>query len=371
VTVHGGDVYEVARKFGVEPRNLLDFSANVNPRGLPPRALERLAQDAANPRYLALYSDPSAGALRRALSLSLGVAPESIAIGAGAEALLSPMLRATGARRALLPIPAFSEYHRVCLQEGVEVKTWPLDPAAGFRIPVQRLCEAIRQRHVVFVNNPHNPSGALLDAPEVRQIVDAAQSAGANALLDEAFVDYAPAASLATEAAERPGLIVLRSLTKFFGCPALRVGYAVSHPETTRLIAAFLPTWPVTQLALDALAVALEDHAYAQSSLLENAESRETLRAALQDLGLTVFPSAANFLLIELQPQMPSASELRHRLIQRHRILIRDCDSYEGLAKGRYIRVAVRSDVENHTLIKALHQELVPEQAGLNQTKQV
>jgi threonine-phosphate decarboxylase len=150
---------------------------------------------------------------------------------------------------------------------------------------------------------------------------------------------------------------VLRSLTKFYGCPALRVGYAVAHPETARAIAALLPTWSVTQLAIDALTVALEGHDYTQTTLRENAANRENLRAALESLGLTVFPSAANYLLVELPPAMP-ASALRRRLIDRHRILIRNCDSYEALDRGRYVRVAVLSGAENARLLEALAAEL-------------
>ncbi len=184
------------------------------------------------------------------------------------------------------------------------------------------------------------------------------RSSGATLLLDEAFIDYAPHASLAGEAAAQPGLIVVRSLTKFYGCPALRVGYAVAHPETVRRIASLLPTWPVTQLALDALAEAVVDREFAEASLRENAVERERLSESLAGLGLVVFPSAANYLLLELRGGMPAASELRARLATRHRILIRNCDSYEGLAPGRYVRVAVRSAAENGRLIEALADEL-------------
>jgi threonine-phosphate decarboxylase len=164
--------------------------------------------------------------------------------------------------------------------------------------------------------------------------------------------------SLAVEAAARPGLMVLRSLTKFFGCPALRAGYAVAHPETVRRMASYLPTWAVTQLAMDALSVAVEDREYAEATLRENSGARETLAAELRALGLTVFPSAANYLLLELQEGMPRAPELRLRMIERRRILIRSCDSYEGLEPGRYVRVAVRSGADNARLTQALTGEL-------------
>ncbi len=198
----------------------------------------------------------------------------------------------------------------------------------------------------------------MLHPEEVRRILHAAAYSNATLLLDEAFIDYVPQASIVRDAVGAPRLIVLRSLTKFYGCPGLRVGYAVSHPETARRIHSLLPTWPVTQLALDALTEAIADREYAETSLRENANERELLASALTDLGVSIFPSAANYLLMELGPEMPRAPELRDRLLRKHRILIRNCDSYEGLAPGRYVRMAVRSRDENRRLVLALAQEL-------------
>jgi len=286
MTVHGGDVWQVAGELRIPAGELLDFSANVNPRGLPPGALARLARDAADPQLLRYYPDPSSRALRKALSDHLGVPAEAIVIGPGAEALLSPALQSLQAPRALVPVPAFSEYRRVCAQQHVEFVPFPLDRADSFRLPVSDLCDLLQRERfgAVIVNNPHNPSGGLLEEDEVRQIVDT----GTPVLLDEAFIDYAAHASLVADAASRAGVIVLRSLTKFYGCPALRVGYAVAHPDTARAIQALLPTWPVTQFALDALTVALEDRAYAEATLRENAARRETFGSQLGALGLTV-----------------------------------------------------------------------------------
>ena len=351
MVAHGGDVWQVAREQGIAAGELLDFSANINPRGLPLRARERLARDASDPRLLSCYPDPTARALRVALGARTGVPPEAIAVGPGAESLLAPILNCAEAESVLVPVPAFSEYRRVSEQVEKEFVPFSLDRAESFRVPVERLCE---YTGTVLLNNPHNPSGALLEAREVLRIAEAAETL----IVDEAFIDYAAHASVVREASVRRGLIVIRSLTKFYGCPALRVGYAVAHPDTIRKIQGLLPTWPVTQLALDALAEAVTDCEYAEASLRENAVERERLTALLTGLGLVVFPSVANFLLLELGEQMASSSALRSRLIANHRILIRNCDSYEGLAQGRYVRVAVRSAADNERLIRALTQEL-------------
>ncbi len=178
-------------------------------------------------------------------------------------------------------------------------------------------------------------------------------------VVDEAFIDYAPHASMVREAAEHPSMIVIRSLTKFYGCPALRVGYAVAHPETVARIQAFLPTWPITQLAMDTLTEALSDREYEEATLRDNAVERQWLTGELSRLGLVVSPSAANYLFMELNSGMPSSSEVRAHLVAKHRILDpRNCDSYEEPAPGRYIRIAVRTRPENSRLIQALIEEL-------------
>jgi len=361
MNMHGGDVWQVAEELGGTASELLDFSANINPRGLPARALLRLARDAANPQLLSFYPDPAARNLRRALASRHRVPVESIVVGPGAEALLNPILRYLRCRRLLSPVPAFSEYRRVCEQLNIHYVPFALHYAEQFRLHLESFCRRVEDEEfdAVLVNNPHNPSGAMLEAAEVRQLLAAVRASGAALLLDEAFIDYAERESLVREAAAQPGLIVLRSLTKFYGCPALRVGYAVTHPDDAHHIAGLLPTWPVTQLALDALTEALGDQAYAEETLRANVANREQLVKALLSLELNVFPSAANYLLLELkQHGMPNSSQLRMRLMQNHRVLIRDCNSYEGLTHGRFVRVAVRSEEDNARLVQALAQEL-------------
>jgi threonine-phosphate decarboxylase len=358
--VHGGDVWQVSEELGIAASELIDFSANINPRGLPPRARERLARDASDARLLSFYPDPSARRLRQALSEQLQVPANAIVVGPGAESLLAPVLGYLHPQQVLVPIPAFSEYRRVCEQQHIEFVAFPLDRLELFRVPTDRFCQRIESESpgAVLLNNPHNPSGATLEPDEVRRVADVALSTRSTPLLDEAFIDYVPHASLVREAAAQPGLIVIRSLTKFYGGPALRVGYAVAHPEIVRRIASLLPTWPVTQLAMEALAEAVADREYAETSKRENIAEREWLVESLSRLGLFAFPSAANFLLLELRTDMPASAELRARLISRHRILIRNCDSYEGLVQGRYLRVAVRARAENCRLIQALAEEL-------------
>lgn len=354
--VHGGDVWRVASEYAVPAGQLLDFSANINPRGLPGGAHRQLLRDASDTSLLMRYPDPCGGPLRAALSRRLGVPEKAIVVGEGAEALLAAAVRSFGARHCLVPVPAFSEYARACAACGARLHPFALHPEWDFHLAVEEFCRLLLSGRwdTAIVNNPHNPSGALLGSSEMREIVAAAADSGTRLVLDEAFIDYAEHASLVRDAAERPGVIVVRSLTKFYGCPALRVGYAVGTPECISRIAALSPTWPVTLLALNALREALLDEDYARATLRENAVERARLFAGLSQLGAVVFPSAANYLLIQLKETWALASQVRERLIREHSILVRNCDSYDGLETGRYIRAAVRTAGENDRLLNAL-----------------
>ncbi|WP_321473139.1 aminotransferase class I/II-fold pyridoxal phosphate-dependent enzyme [uncultured Paludibaculum sp.] len=354
--IHGGDVWRVASEYAIPASQLLDFSANVNPRGLPAGARRQLLRDAADVSLLMRYPDPCGDPLRAALSSRLGVPERSIVVGEGAEALLAAAVRSLGARHCLVPVPSFSEYARVCAASGATLHPFALNPTSNFRLAVEKFGRMLRsgQWDTAIVNNPHNPSGALLGSSELWEILEAAAHPGTGLVLDEAFIDYAEHASLVRTAAERSGVIVVRSLTKFYGCPALRVGYAVGTPECINRVAGMMPTWPVTLLALNAMTEALLDEDYARATLQENSLEQARLSAGFARLGAAVFPSAANYLLVQLKEEWASAPQLRDRLIREHCILVRNCDSYDGLKTGRYVRIAVRSADENDRLLGAL-----------------
>jgi threonine-phosphate decarboxylase len=340
--MHGGDVQRVARELGIREECILDFSANVNPRGLPARAAERLKRDARDLRVLSQYPDPEAHELRSVLSRQLDVAPECIVIGAGADALIHAAVRALAPRRCMIPIPAFSEYARACRASRSAVHTIPL--AAR---------EMGGHGDLIVFNNPHNPTGACASRAEMLHRIAGARSRGASVLIDEAFIDYSPSDAITREATDWHGVVAIRSLTKFYGCPGLRVGYAVASSGTAATLAAQLPAWPVTILAMNALSEAIQDAEYTRDTLERNQRNRTILAEAIQGLGCEVSPSAANFLFFRL-PEGLSAAQVRERLLREHGVLVRECDSFEGIERGRYFRVAVREESENARLVEAL-----------------
>lgn len=358
--LHGGGLARVAREFSIPVEDLLDFSASVNPDGPPPGVTRRLAREALSAELLARYPDPGLTELRTETARQAGVPEGSLVVAAGAAALIHLAVSTVRSDEALVPVPAFAEYRRALTAAGTRMVTFPLSDENGFRLEVEAFCRELARvgPGLAIVNNPHNPSGALAPRESLLPVLETAASSGTTLLLDEAFIDYAPLESLTQDAAAREKVILLRSLTKFYGMPALRVGYAVSAPATAARMRERLPPWPVGTLEQGAAVEALRDLDYSRRVREANQKARSALAAALEANGIRVFPSFANFLLLELPAGALPARLLRERLIRDHGILVRDCSSFEGLPSGRHLRVGVRRPRENERLMKALKEAL-------------
>lgn len=339
---------------------LIDFSANINPIGPPRRALRRLAREAADRRLLTRYPDPDYIELRDRLAAAFGVPANGVTIANGSVALIAAIVRAIAPRACLLATPAFAEYPRAFGASGCQVRRFPLAAARGFALDGDGLLETLKRYRpaVCVLTNPHNPSGALTTKSQILRVLDGARRTKTLLIIDEAFIDYAPTETVVAEVVRSEHLVVLRSVTKFYGMPALRVGYAVSSSRLAARIAAQLPPWPVTALAASAAAEAIQDHEFARRTLAAVGDQRRWLSHALATTGITAYPSAANFLLLRLPTAAPRSARLCARLIIDHGVVVRDCRSFEGLSNGRFIRVAVRRRDENERLVRALRSVL-------------
>ncbi len=352
---HGGQLRTIAQQLGIPTDRLTDFSASINPDGPPASVLSALQGALSDPATLSVYPDLEQTVLKQAIADFAAIPADCISVANGFVPLLRAALAASRVRRCLLPVPAFSEYRQSLEQAGVAVAAYPLEPL-GFRYhpatmlatmlaPGAPACDAI------LLANPQNPSGALSSAVDLLAFTREAAVHGITVLLDEAFIDYTPAESLIEHAPALPNLILFRSVTKFFAMPGLRVAYAVSHATRTGEIAHSLPPWPITTLAALAVCAAFADHTYAEQSRHQNVTRRTLLQQQLELQGLVVYPSAANFLLLRLPAHM-QATALRDTLIQHEHIVVRACDTFEGLSSN-HLRVAARSEQDNTRLAKA------------------
>jgi threonine-phosphate decarboxylase len=354
VPLHGGQLREVSERFNIPASQLIDYSANINPDGPPPAVVSALRTSLEDISVLTTYPDLKQIELKRAIAAYSRVAAPNLIVANGFVPLLECALRTLQVRRCLLPVPAFVEYRRTLARAEVEIKSYSLDPDCDFRYDIDALTEG--DHDAILLANPQNPSGILTRKEVLHQLVSKCADRHVNVLLDEAFIDYAPLDSLATDVSRATNLIVFRSATKFHGIPGLRVAYAAANEGVAEAIAENLPPWPITTLASHAVSSAFEDQSFAEDSRRRNDQRREKLIAGLGTLGLETYASAANFLLTRL-PGSVSPGTFWRRMIVEHHIVLRDCSNYEGLPTG-YVRAAVRTEQENEHLLNAISQVL-------------
>jgi len=346
---HGGRVYEAARRWGIEPQQVLDFSANINPLG-PPQGVLSAIENALMPISLRIY--PDVHNFVSAIADKYRLMPDEIVVGSGTASLIFAVMHALSPKRVLILEPAFVEYSRAAAAVNAQKTTELLTEERGFTPDFASLVRAVKERQfdLVILNSPHNPTGALYPRETLLSLIQAAEEHNTTVLLDEAFIDYASQESLVSLAATKPHLIVLRSLTKFYAMPGLRVGYAVSNAKLAARIKSQIDPWSVSTVALEAGCAALAEDNFGTESSRINAIAREEFAGALRSLGLHVFPAAANFLLAKLP--RGSGEDLQSWL-EPERILIRRCDSFDGLGEA-FIRLAVRSSSDNLRLVSLI-----------------
>jgi threonine-phosphate decarboxylase len=351
---HGGNVFAVARSLGIPPERILDFSASINPLGMAPGVRAALGNCV---ERLLHYPDKGAAELKDCLAAYHGVSAMQIAVANGSTELIHLMPRLVGGSRALIVAPAFAEYACALEKSGWQIDYFTLKGEDAFALSLPALREKLAERYdLLFICNPGNPTGALIPKNDIAKVLDLCRASGTFLVLDEAFIDFCEEDSAKDLIGGYGRAVLLRSMTKFFAIPGLRLGYAIGAPETIEAIGSLQNPWSVNTAAQVAGIASLCDPDYCEHTRNYVAAERDRLASALAGLpGLDVFPSHANYLLVQIR-KGPSAAELRCRLLEKG-ILIRVCGNFEGL-DGSFFRVAVRLREENERLVELLGGEL-------------
>jgi threonine-phosphate decarboxylase len=282
--------------------------------------------------------------------------------------LIDVLPRALGIHRLLVVQPTFSEYAAVMRRAGGQAISLYANRSNQYAIPIDRLCRVMetgrsdgRSIDGILICNPNSPTGQACSADDVARLATAARRRGLWLVIDEAFADYCPERSVLPHGGSWPHVVVLRSMTKFYALPGLRVGYAVATPTVVRRLQQQLPPWSISVMGQIAALAALSDAAHAQKSLRFMARERERLKGLFAALpGCSVLPTHANYFLMEL-PRGWRARETTEQL-RNEGLLVRDCSSVPG-CNTRSIRLAVRSQHDNdrliHALSNVLHHEIL------------
>lgn len=340
---HGG-IFSVP---GV-PRDVLDFSSNINPLGLTSkvRTVVRESQD-----ILQIYPDPESKLLRETLGAHVGVLPSRIIVGNGATEIIYNFCSAflSGLTSVLIPAPTFGEYEAAARLAGARpsfFKTMNLnDNLAGFlsRLP---------RSGCAFVCNPNNPTGKLLSKKNLQSIVRAAEENNTSVFVDECFIELVPGRdeSIVPLSERYKNLFILRSLTKSFAFAGMRLGYGIGSKQVISILNRIKIPWNVSGLAQKTAPVALSDRFYLERAKKVIASETKFLKREISRLeGFECCDTTTNFMLIKTSID---STTLQKKLLKSN-ILVRDCKSFRGL-EGSFVRVAVRTRKDNRRLVEAL-----------------
>jgi threonine-phosphate decarboxylase len=352
-----------------------DFSANVNPLGMPAAAREALVRSVDS---FAAYPDPDCVELRRAIAGFEGVDAAWVLPTAGASDLMARVCRALRPRRALVEAPCYSGYEQALGQVGASVVRHVLLERDGLRLTGRVLGDIGPGCDLVFLASPNNPTSLGVDLGLLRRVVERAGEVGATVVLDECFCDFTERPSGVALAGAHPNLVVMKALTKTFALAGLRVGYGVcSDARLLAAVAAQGEPWAVSTPAQVAGVAALSEPGFLERTRAYVAAGRARLASGMRALGLDVVEGEANFLLVR------SGRELFSPLLARG-FLVRRCENFHGLAGGCgeggtrlaggcgeasaaapgdgggpwWYRVAVRTHEENEALLGALAEVL-------------
>jgi threonine-phosphate decarboxylase len=351
--IHGGDIYTARERLSCveNPPEILDFSANINPLGLPEGVREAIRDAACT---FDIYPDPLCRELVRGLAGYEGVPEGWILCGNGAADLIYRTAYAVSPKKAMVLSPTFAEYEEALQAASCEVVHYRLREEDGFQAG-EGLLEALDERlDMLFLCNPNNPTGRLLTKEFLHKILLRCKECGILLFLDECFNDFLeePQEYSAKEfLKEFENLLILKAFTKIYAMAGIRFGHCMSSNSALlkKLKNAGQP-WSVSTPAQIAGLRAMEETEYLADTKVLIREERDYLVPQLEKHGIRVIESNANYIFVN----DPSSAETRlHEALFGKGILIRNCDNYRGLGPG-YYRICIRNHEDNVKLIEAI-----------------
>ena len=313
-------------------------------RAIAPRALERMVS----------HYPPQSASLAELVAATVGVPADELVVANGACEVIAALL--AGSREPLVvSLPTFSAYYEFARGP---VITHRLDPADAFRLDFAELRVLIARHRpdTVVVINPNNPDGGLVDHDALVEFVSWTQGRVRQLIVDESFAAFTTLeqpCSLVPLVTTCPHLVVVNSLSKSHGIAGLRLGYAVAAPLRVRQLRRGA-LWNLNAFAAwfcDVLADPSYRREYEGARRRYVREARRLFDGLSQLPGVRMFPTAANFALLELDRP---ASAVASSLLGRHGVYVRDCADKRGLEGDRYLRIAARSRPENDRILYAL-----------------
>jgi threonine-phosphate decarboxylase len=352
--LHGGNIYKIGKQFNIKKEDIIDFSSNINPLGISEILKNEIIN---NFGMLRNYPDPEYSDLRQAIAEYNRTDIENVLIGNGATELIFLFARSFKFKTALIVAPTFIEYAMALDQAGTKTDYFKLEEEDGFIPDISRLKKTLEKSYDLLVLcNPDNPTSGFIGSEKTEEIIAAAKKSGTMVMLDESFIEFVDQNLITSNTkafCKFENLFILRSLTKFFAIPGLRLGYAIAFNKDIRSkIKKCREPWTVNIIADLAGRVLLKDKSYIENTAGLINEERRFLYDKISEIKwLKVYKPYANFLLLKILNGITS-SELKTQLLK-YNILIRDAANFKFL-NNKFVRIAVKDRQSNELLLKQL-----------------
>lgn len=348
--VHGGNIEELARKYNLKKENIIDFSANINPLGLSENVKKTIIEtiDEIN-----IYPDITYYNLKKSISNYEKTTSDYLTLGNGAAEVIFNLVRAVNPKKALLLAPTFGEYEEALLSVNSKIEYYMLSEGNNWDIGIDILDQINEDINIIFICNPNNPTGRLTDRNLILKILKKAKSYKCIVVIDESFLDFVKENeeyTLLKYIEVYNNLFIIKSLTKFFAMPGLRIGYGItSNIDLVKKISNISVPWNINVLAEKSTIKALEEKEYIKNTIayIENEKSK-FYNELCKFKDLKVFKPSVNYIMFKVDKNIDLKEEM-----MKENIIIRSCSNYNGL-NNKYYRIAVRKREENEKFVAIL-----------------
>lgn len=349
---HGANVEDMCRNYNKDPKDIIDFSSNINPYlidNLDKYLLEGL-------KACVKYPDIEYTRLKKNISDYLGIDSSFIIPGNGATEIIYLLMKSIGKRIAILN-PTFSEYERSAKLSNLDVLNLYLNKDKNFDLDIENIESNINKFDSLFICNPSNPIGKVY---KLEQLLKVLSDNNKLLIIDETFMEFVEDEekySLVKYIKDYPNIFIIKAVTKFFGMPGIRLGYGIcSNKDLLQKIYEIKEPWSINTFADILSNYIFKEEKYIKNSKQFFVKERKFMLENLARIkNIKVYDTNTNFILIKLKNK--KANELRQELFLKGDILIRDASNFKNLDE-RYIRVAVKTHEENLKLLNQINKIL-------------
>ncbi len=347
---HGGNIYKIK-----DGENMLDYSANINPLGIP-QSLNKLIRNSID--KLINYPDPNYSELKEAISKFCHIDKNNILVGNGAVELIFLIIKSIKPKKTLILAPTFGEYQRALSLVGSTIDYLPYgNNINNYFTPVETIEKTIKNNNydLLIICNPNNPSGHLTSLDEIITINNIAKEKNCKILIDEAFIDFLPdGEKISAKNLGDKNIFITRAFTKFYAIPGLRLGYSfLWDQDIIEDISSTREPWSINTFASLAGKVLLNDKKYQNDTYKWLNEEKIYFYRKLKEVeGVEVYKGQVNFILVKILNKNWTSSRLREELIKKG-IIIRDCQNFEFLDNS-YFRLAIKNRRSNEVVVEGL-----------------